>query len=74
MLVMDDEKNKAPQESTVDKTIERAVAKATVHPVHVAPRRSRLVVIDGGKQVEEEDQRLVEFAAFWEESCNDFDR
>jgi hypothetical protein len=71
---MDDEKNKAPQESTVDKTDERPVVKAQVYPLYVATRRCGLAVLDGGKQVSEEDQRLDAFAAFWEESCNDFDR
>jgi len=71
---MDDEKNKETQKSTVDKTIERPVAKAQVYPLYVATRRCGLAVLDGGKQVTEEDKRLDEYARFWEESGDDFDR
>ena len=54
--------------------VERPVVKATVHAIHVASGRSRMAVLDGGKQVTEEDKRLDEYARFWEESCDDFDR
>ena len=70
---MDSEDGKKGQ-SGVEETPGQQVLESKVAPITQGGARLRLVSLDGGRKVEEADQRLDEFAAFWEEFGNDFDR
>ena len=68
-----DEDNQKGQ-GGVEEATGKAVPKSKVAPLDPSRSRMHLVGIDGGRKVEEADKRLDEFAAFWEEFGNDFDR
>lgn len=70
---MDSEDGKKGQ-GGVEETPGQQVLESKVAPITQGGARLRLVSLDGGRKVEEADQRLDEFAAFWEEFGNDFDR
>ena len=68
-----DEDNQKGQ-GGVEEAAGKAVSESKVAPITQGGAKLHLVSFDGGRKVEEADKRLDEFAAFWEEFGNDFDR
>ena len=69
-----DSEDDQKRQGGVEEATGEPVPKGKVTPITQGGAKLHLVSFDGGRKVEEADQRLDEFAAFWEEFGNDFDR